>query len=842
MIGIFFDLVFTHEHMPPTLKFVLLLFLVYSQTCHSQESKTDQFVNMMNAELNRGDMDRAIDLADSSYKYACIEQPSYSDSWFAYLSWMKARMMLVALRFEDCEELITDVLAGYDTLELSWGYFRARLVAELGNVYQATRDYESAQLYYHKALSDSTIDDNSLMLTYRALAEVSVITNSMDSALYYLELDLELQRQIGDTVSTWYAGGLLQLALIHAELKDFKKADIYSKRGLSKWLGHHKKRPGYAYAFGQLAYISKLSGDYETALERSKKAMSIYFNALGKTGWYFDFLSDVGYCHYALGNLDSAYSYFIEIPLLERNYTVENSSFLSVRGKEVFINRGEALRNHMFTMLDRFENVYPEYNKKIYDYLLFYKGHSMKSLKELKDRFEDGENPDLKLRFDLWLEHRNDYYQLLASSKTHQDTLQLYLQRLENHEKDLFKAIGRSDRGWNLEYSTWKKTANLLRKDEVALEFLLFKDVETKKNRYAALLLTDSSTYPVYLSLCSEEELNKVLKRRFAESDFEYVKRVYESSDSLYQMIWSPVLDKLSRPREVFVSYSGLLHRIAHNTLNTGDGKILSDRLMLTELNSTSEIANARNDKELNFEGASLFGGIHYHLPENGIVLKKSNPILAKRGDPDWYYLENSEKEVDQLYEILSSTDARVQLFKGIKASEQSFRESVNGRSVQVIHVATHGLSMGSSQISPSISGSKEYARSGLVMAGAASCRKHNALISGFGDGILSAPEISLMNLSETSLVVLSSCESGLGNISNTDEVYGLQRAFKIAGAEKVIYSLWKIPDKESMEFMVYFYRQLTLGENVNSSYLKTREYMSKKYAPYYWASFQLVN
>jgi CHAT domain-containing protein len=126
-------------------------------------------------------------------------------------------------------------------------------------------------------------------------------------------------------------------------------------------------------------------------------------------------------------------------------------------------------------------------------------------------------------------------------------------------------------------------------------------------------------------------------------------------------------------------------------------------------------------------------------------------------------------------------------------------------------------------------------------MAGANYVWKGGEQIPGTDDGILSAYEVSNMNLSQTKLVVLSACETGLGDISGGEGVYGLQRAFKMAGVNYIIMSLWQVPDKETVEFMQIFYNYCINKNTIRESFAAAQAAMRKKYSPYYWAAFVLV-
>jgi len=106
---------------------------------------------------------------------------------------------------------------------------------------------------------------------------------------------------------------------------------------------------------------------------------------------------------------------------------------------------------------------------------------------------------------------------------------------------------------------------------------------------------------------------------------------------------------------------------------------------------------------------------------------------------------------------------------------------------------------------------------------------------------VLTAYEVSTLDLSGTGLAVLSACQTGLGDIEGSEGVFGLQRAFKQAGVEYVMMSLWQVPDKETVEFMGLVYSKLATGMKVEDAFNAAQATMRDKYDPYYWAAFVLV-
>ena len=134
--------------------------------------------------------------------------------------------------------------------------------------------------------------------------------------------------------------------------------------------------------------------------------------------------------------------------------------------------------------------------------------------------------------------------------------------------------------------------------------------------------------------------------------------------------------------------------------------------------------------------------------------------------------------------------------------------------------------------------------RSGLIFAGANPSWTNPGYVStAIDDGILTAYEISNMDLSKVKLVVLSACETGLGDIKGSEGVFGLQRSFKLAGVNNIIMSLWKVPDEKTRELMQRFYQFCFSGKSISEAFNSAQNVMRNKYpdSPYYWAGFTLL-
>jgi CHAT domain-containing protein len=133
--------------------------------------------------------------------------------------------------------------------------------------------------------------------------------------------------------------------------------------------------------------------------------------------------------------------------------------------------------------------------------------------------------------------------------------------------------------------------------------------------------------------------------------------------------------------------------------------------------------------------------------------------------------------------------------------------------------------------------------RSGLAFAGANSAWRGDSIPNNWEDGILTSQEISQLNLTHTDLVVLSACETALGDIKGSEGVFGLQRAFKMAGVQTLIMSLWKVPDTQTSQLMQCFYKYWLGGMTKHDAFKKSQNEIRKANPnPYYWAAFVMVD
>ena len=247
---------------------------------------------------------------------------------------------------------------------------------------------------------------------------------------------------------------------------------------------------------------------------------------------------------------------------------------------------------------------------------------------------------------------------------------------------------------------------------------------------------------------------------------------------------------------------------------------------------------------------ALVFGGINYTTgnPENEV----------------WSYLEGTKKEGDIVSKILQTASFDVKYLSDNEATETFLKN--NAGKFNILHLATHGfffedpnrkrfeaarknVEFGnlafrgitrSFGVENFVNNENPLMRSGLVLAGANDVWA-DTVNTHPEDGVLTAQELVQMDMRRSDLVVLSACETGLGDIKGSEGVYGLQRSLKIAGTHFIVMSLWEIPDRETVEFMTIFYNNIVKTNDIRSSFHTARETLRARYDPYYWAAFVLL-
>lgn len=381
-------------------------------------------------------------------------------------------------------------------------------------------------------------------------------------------------------------------------------------------------------------------------------------------------------------------------------------------------------------------------------------------------------------------------------------------------------------------HTEWKTIRESLYDPEVMIEFILLQRPDNGARQYAALIFSKTNQSPHFVPLCDEKALRAVVNDLDKRDEF------------VLENIWEPLVPYFGDKVYLSIYPTGLLNTFSFAGIPDRDNRYLCNTYVLGyHLSAIDRILKCTTATPEN-KSIVLFGGADYGLPPP----KQENPVRGQ----GFHYLPSSQKEVAAISNILKKKGCNVQVFSRKEATESAFRSlSLCKESPFILHISTHGfylpydpkiLNKGLNQ-----EGKSGYydplLRTGLALSGASRAWKDSSSLNLPNDGIITAYEILGMRLMNTELVVLSACNTGLGEIHDGEGVFGLQRAFRSAGARNMIVSLAEVPDKETAEFMSLFYQNWKGGESKHSAFLKAQWEMMKKYTkePEKWANFVLI-
>ena len=495
----------------------------------------------------------------------------------------------------------------------------------------------------------------------------------------------------------------------------------------------------------------------------------------------------------------------------------------------------------------------------IYNNILVQKGLLLRTANNLRDMILCSGNLDDIKDYETMLQLRK---QLPSMSGVDYEQAKKEIESIDKHLTREYSAYADYIKSND---ARWQHIQAKLKDDDLAIEFYNIaeakwnedaSDIEGKP-RICAITLRKDYSEPHIIPLCTEERLLSISPNKL------YL------SDELYNLIWAPLEEELQGVKNIYFAADRELHKIAIEHAMMPDESIMGDHYNLFRLSSTRVLAENKGARKT--EKAILYGGLVYDMETDDLIAEsrnlgfhpsdRSRAFLGENMRAGFSYLPGTLAEVEK---ISQNFPEGVRMITGKPGTEESFK-ALAGTPVDIIHLATHGffwtnedaqenrnvpfLNVKNDQTS-----TEDWAliRSGLIFSGANIGLKGNTLPDDVEDGVLTALEISNMNLGQVDLVVMSACESGLGETSG-EGVFGLQRGFKLAGANSLLMSLWKVDDDATQMLMTSFYQTLMSGQSKQQSLLNAqktvREFsgdINGKHRdfsnPRYWAAFILLD
>ena len=743
----------------------------------------------------------------------------------------------------------------------------ASLLNDIGIVYNDMGDYQNALKYLTQALEiQKKVYGEDHHECASTLGNIGLVYDNMgdyQNALKYQMQSIEIKRKNWGEDNLNYARSLNNIGIVYNNMGDSQNALKYynqSMETIRKIQG--EEHPDYASSQNNIGSVYDKMGDYQSAMKYYSKALEIRKKVLGEEHpLYALTIYNIGRAYFGEADYPNAIKANKDASDICKRNLIRNFSFMTAHEREAYWSATNKYFykniNYMYHLPDDTLATSTSYDAELITkgLLLASEINMTNIIMESGDStlISDYENlKTMHLQLDKELEKPT------SERVVDCDSLNEEIQKVERRVVEKSKEFGDIT---NFIKIDWKEVQNSLKPNDVAIEFSNFTENDTTK--FVALVLTKDMKAPVCVPLFDQSEMQKLQRGIVptkSETQMEDENRgastvaakrqgIYEST-GLYNLLWKPLEKYFPENPRIYFAPSGMLHQIAVEYAPIDKEKTISDKYEIYRMSSTRFLAMEYMPKPM--KNSVLYGGIYYD--SDTTTMKQESDrystrsatnttavSISRNGDRgSLSYLPGTKTEVENIVGKMKKRKISTTIFEGSQANEESFK-ALSGKEISTLHVATHGFFLPSDE---KMSGDQSLIQSGLLMSGANLAWQNMPVPEGIEDGILTAKEISFMDLRKTDLVVLSACQTALGEITG-EGVFGLQRGFKKAGVHTIIMSLWPVDDNATLLMMTEFYTNLTKGMSKREAFLaaqnkvKTTEGFAN---PRFWAAFIMLD
>ncbi|MDZ4715384.1 MAG: tetratricopeptide repeat protein [Cytophagales bacterium] len=729
----------------------------------------------------------------------------------------------------------------------------AVVLNSLALLYQTLGNYRDAEtlLLESKAIVEKSSGrmHQEYATAIQNLATLYQLEASYDKAEPLLKEALEIDRKNLGENHPQYAITLQNLATLYQKLGKRSEAQAMLEQVLQTTLQRFgKNHPSYITTLSNLAALYQDQGNYALAETTWKQCVELRRLVLGEDHPdYARSLYGLAGIYHAQGQWKKAKEYYEPVVMKYQKQVVEFFPALSEKEKGAFYAKIKPVFDAYQDFCIQYLRANPSESsvtlEKLYDLQLSTKAILLNATSKVRTRILASGDTELKETFKRWLGLKEEIVRYYNASQAEREQYRVDLSDMEGTANDLEKKLSAKSGAFRSQYDqetvTWKEVQRALREGEAAVEIIRIRKKYDKDSiYYIGIIVTRSSTSPELITWTLGAQLEG---RRF-KYHRNTIKHHYQDTIS-HSFYWRPLQDKLNPGTTVFLSCDGVFNKVNFNSLYEPiSRRFVIDDYRVRQLSNTRELIERDAGPRSTANTASLFGYADFNLGINDVVAHSSKGSLARSLGFDQEripVLPATEKEVDEIQKLLLDNKWDAHGYKRSEATEDNIKKSENPK---LVHIATHGFFLSDLDVEDNAAAeltTNPLFRSGVLLAGAGVDRETSKSKE---DGVLTAYEAMNLNLDQTELVVLSACETGLGEVRNGEGVYGLQRSFLVAGANNVLMSLWQVDDQATQELMHSFYtfwlKGATKQEAFRNAQLQTKE---KYQIPYFWGAFVLI-
>jgi CHAT domain-containing protein len=706
-------------------------------------------------------------------------------------------------------------------------------------------------------------------LSLDGLAKLYEVQGNYTKAESHLLEVSEINRNTFGINSTNYATSLNNLAGLYQKQRYFLKAEkLYFQASNIYKSNYGDRNPDYAISLVNLALSYQYQKKYTEAEILYLRALEINRKFLGENHPnYITTIHHLAILYRLEGIDDKASNYFEQFISLNQEKTLDDIYTLTENELIAYINFKKINLFSPLSFLTDISSQHPIVVNSCFNNELLIRNLTIHNKEQTKKAIQKSNNLLLKDKYEQFVSNKKKVTklsELLIDKRP--SNFSMLIDETEQLEKELIKESTTFSDFKNSISINFNQIKDKLKKNEISIDIVSYNYYNIRATDsivYSAFVVGKELKYPKFIPLFEEKQLSFLLERNKSQKDSTRIDKQYLDK-AISDLFLKPLEKELEGVTTIYLSLAGLGHQIDFAAFPLNDKVTFGEQYELHILSSPSEIMNykfAGLNKKSNLE-LLLYGGIDYDktnsvaksntgIAENNEALKE---LQTRSGISEFGYLSGSKKEVEAIQGKGVQIGFITTLLEDKAATEESIKKMDGRNTPFVLHLATHGFFFAD----PKIDNSKDLTltperskiykvsddpmmRSGLVFAGANKYWGNSYEAIGNEDGILTASEISNLDLSACQLVVLSACETGLGEVKGSEGVFGLQRAFKMAGVKNIIMSLWKVQDTQTAELFDIFYSECFAGKSIHEAFQITQAKMKAKYTPYYWAGFVLL-
>jgi CHAT domain-containing protein len=725
----------------------------------------------------------------------------------------------------------------------------AQTLDNLAWVYEQLGLYEKAADFYWQAkeIREKTVGKRNIDYanTLHNLAELYAKQKNYTQAIKLYEDCLTLTYKLEGKNSIGYATTLDGLAAVYLQQKNYAEAKKMLTQSMEITANlYGNSHTDYALNLNTLADIFKSQKQYQQADSSYLQSLIIFEEKLGiQHHYYTNTLFNRAKLYEDKQDFTQAYQLYTEVLNRKKVEMLKVFPMLGENEKLIFLQNTKKFFTNFTNFAIKYAKIYPAILGQVFENQLLIKGLLVNNSKKIRTQILNSQQPNLIQQYNDLQKKRETLAQLFYTNTNKFRSVEI--QQLSKTQYELEVEINQLEKQIATQFLptitpkkeiTWQNFVAMLPPNTMAIEILRQEqttDSATQIN-YVALLITSKTVNEPAIKVLNHGDRLEKSALKF----YQYALANQRTDTESYQLYWQPLQEMIDslcdkKPEKIYLCADGVYHQLNINTLlNPETGQYLAEEQQICLLTNMKDIVPQISLATTNKKDTTEIKNI------TEINTNKLCVLVAGQSED----LPATKHEIAQIDTILQNSSFETKIYADSNATEENIKQIKNP---YFLHFATHGFFhnfLHNFPTNSSNTNTNPLLRAGLLLNHAQKTTELRTAKK-FEDNILTAYEVSNLALDSTQLVVLSACETGVGEIYDGEGIFGLQRAFFVAGAKVLLMSLWRVNDRATQILMTNFYTNLLQKQVSKQKALQmAQQTVREKYPhPYFWGAFVIV-